>query len=65
MHLDFNCGLVNSLKPRLNKRHFADNRFKRIFLNENVDQYFTEFYFQKSNYQYFNTGSDKGLAPVL
>ena len=27
---------VNSLKPRQNGRHFADNTFKRIFLNENV-----------------------------
>ena len=26
---------VNSLRPRSNKRHFADDIFKRIFLNEN------------------------------
>ena len=28
--------LINSLRPRLNKRHFADDIFKCIFLNENV-----------------------------
>ena len=26
---------VNSLRPRPNRRRFADDRFKRIFLNEN------------------------------
>ena len=26
----------NSLRPRRNRRHFADDTFKRIFLNENV-----------------------------
>ena len=28
--------LFNTLKPRQNGRHFADDIFKRIFLNENV-----------------------------
>ena len=28
--------LVNSLRPRQNGRHFADDTFKRIFLNENI-----------------------------
>ena len=28
--------LINSLRPRPNRRHFADAIFKRIFLNENV-----------------------------
>ena len=27
---------VNTLRPRQNGRHFADDPFKRIFLNENV-----------------------------
>ena len=27
---------LNSLRPRPNRRHFADDTFKRIFLNENV-----------------------------
>ena len=27
---------INTLRPRPNGRHFADNTFKRIFLNENV-----------------------------
>ena len=28
--------LINSLRPRRNRRHFADDIFKCIFLNENV-----------------------------
>ena len=28
--------IINTLKPRQNGRHFADNIFKCIFLNENV-----------------------------
>ena len=28
--------LLNTLRPRQNGRHFADNTFKHIFLNENV-----------------------------
>ena len=28
--------IVNSLRPRQNGRHFADNTFKRLFQNENV-----------------------------
>ena len=27
---------INTLRPRQNGRHFADDTFKRIFLNENV-----------------------------
>ena len=32
------CGvhLINTLRPRPNGRHFADDTFKRILLNENV-----------------------------
>ena len=30
------AGLVNTLRWRQNGRHFADDTFKRIFLNENV-----------------------------
>ena len=33
MHL---CVQVNTLRPRQNGRHFADDIFKRIFFNENV-----------------------------
>ena len=28
--------MFNTLRPRQNGRHFADDIFKRIFLNENV-----------------------------
>ena len=35
---DLNDGLadVNTLRPRQNGRHFADDTFRLIFLNENV-----------------------------
>ena len=33
---DFASHGINSLRPRRNRRHFADDTFKRIFLNENV-----------------------------
>ena len=32
----YGIDLVNTLRPRQNGRHFADDTFKRIFLNENV-----------------------------
>ena len=37
-HPDINIiwGLLNTLRPRQNGRHFADGSFKRIFLNETV-----------------------------
>ena len=28
--------LINTLRPRQNGRHFADNIFKSIFVNENI-----------------------------
>ena len=31
-----NIGLINTLRLRQNVHHFADNHFKRIFLNENI-----------------------------
>ena len=30
------CLCLNTLRPRQNGRHFADDTFKRIFVNENV-----------------------------
>ena len=32
----FSTGRFNTLRPRQNDRHFPDDTFKRIFLNENV-----------------------------
>ena len=32
----FTCTTINSLRPRQNGRLFADDTFKRIFLNENI-----------------------------
>ena len=34
--LGLNDGLVNTLRPKQNGRHFADDILKCIFLNENV-----------------------------
>ena len=34
--LNLRAVIVNSLRPRQNGRHFPDDSFKRIFLNENV-----------------------------
>ena len=37
MHALFHhCGIVNTLRPRQNGCHFADDTFKHIFLNENI-----------------------------
>ena len=33
---DFYFVMINTLRPRQNGRHFADDTFKRIFANENV-----------------------------
>ena len=33
---DLDCKLINTLRPRQNGRHFADDILKFIFLNENV-----------------------------
>ena len=30
------CHCINTLRPRQNGRHFADDNLKRIFLNENI-----------------------------
>ena len=30
------CGRVNTLRPRWNEQHFADDIFKHIFVNENI-----------------------------
>ena len=35
-HFLYCCHQLNTLRPRQNRRHFADNIFKCIFLNENV-----------------------------
>ena len=35
-HHDLCFMLLNTLRPRQNGRHFADDTFKRIFLNENI-----------------------------
>ena len=35
-HNSSSLSLFNTLRPRQNGRHFADDTFKRIFLNENV-----------------------------
>ena len=34
--VNISLGSINSLRPRQNRRHFADAIFKRVFLNENI-----------------------------
>ena len=36
VHMSKGINIINSLRPRLNRRPFADDIFKCIFLNENV-----------------------------
>ena len=36
MYVSGNWAIINTLRPRQNGRRFADDTFKRIFLNENV-----------------------------
>ena len=64
--IPWNCGLFNSLRPRRNWRHFADDIFKYIFLYEKVriSLDFTEIWSYGSNQQYSNIGSDDGLVPT-
>ena len=55
---------VNSLRPRQNGRHFADDIFKRIFFNENFRipiKISLKFVPKGSN---SSIGSDNGLAPA-
>ena len=57
----------NTLRPRQNGSHFADDLFKCIFLNENVwisIKHFTEICPLGANLQYYSIGSDNGLAPT-
>ena len=57
---------INTLRPRQDGCHFADDIFKRIFLNENVwisiNIHWS--YLPGSNWQYTSVGSDNDLAPT-
>ena len=68
--------LLNTLRPRRNGQHFADNIFKRILFNENlwisIKIEIQRFSLNKireilltfvPNLQYSSLGSDNGLAP--
>ena len=57
---------LNTLRPRQNGRHFADDTFKRIFLMKMLEFWlnFTEVCSQRSNKQYSSIGSGNGLAPT-
>ena len=58
---------IISLRPRQKCRHFADNIFKGIFLNEDMFEYQLKFhciFSLGSNQWYANIGSDNGLAPI-
>ena len=55
----------NTLRPRQNQRHFADDIFKLIFLDEYCGIWF-EFHwhlFPTTQLQQASIGSDNGLAP--
>ena len=57
---------INTLRPRQSGRHFPDDIFKYIFLNENVwisIKISLNVCSQGSNQQYSSIGSDNGLAP--
>ena len=59
--------LVNRLRPRQNGRHFPNDIFKWILLNENVWILITislNFVSLGVNQQYSSIGSDKCLAPT-
>ena len=56
---------INRLTPRQNGRHFPDDIFKCIFLNENVGILITislKFFTKWANHQYSSICSDKDLA---
>ena len=53
---------VNTLTPRQNGRHFPDDTFKGIFLNESVE-FSSKFIPQCSSDDTTSIGSDNGLAP--
>ena len=58
---------VNTLRPRQNDRHFADDVFKCIFLNENIWFFyynFTEVSSYGSDWKQVSIGSGNNLAPI-
>ena len=58
--------IVNTLKPRHNGRHFADDIFSSVIPWVKTFEFYkkiTEMCFLGSNWQYDSNGSDNGLAP--
>ena len=58
---------IDMLSPRQNGRHFADNIFKCIFLNENVwiaIDISLKFVHWSVKLKIFHIGSDNGLVPI-
>ena len=56
----------NTLRPRQDGRHFADDILKCIFLNEDVwiaNEISLKFVPKGPNWQYSSIGLDNGLAP--
>ena len=57
---------INTLRPRQNGRHFADDAFNRVFVNENVRisiELSLKFVPKGPIEKYPSIGSDNGLAP--
>ena len=58
--------LINTLRPRQNRRHFPDYIFKWIFLNQIICiSMKIEVCSYRFNWQYSSIGSDNGLAPTM
>ena len=57
----------NTLRQRQNGRHFPDDNFKRIFLNENVRlsiKKITDYSSLGTDWSWIIIGSDNALAPT-
>ena len=65
-HVMCSLQLFNTLRPRQSGRHFADDTFKRIFMNENVriSIHISLKFVPKGLSKYLSIGSDNGLAPT-
>ena len=72
-HISFAMELVNvnrlfdTLRPRQNGRHFADDIFRHIFVNRNVwisIDISLKFIPKGSNWKYNSVSSDNGVAPT-
>ena len=64
LHTQITCTCINTLRPKQNGRHFANDIFKYIFLNENVKILIKISPSFVLNGPINNIGPDIGLAPT-